>query len=50
MVVLSETLLAAILAAQITQIAFEAGLLRRVSQLEVKVEERTEPATEVSND
>lgn len=48
--VLSDTLLAAIFAAQCTQIAFEAGLLRRLSKLEVRVQERTEPVTKQADD
>jgi hypothetical protein len=42
-VTLSETLLAAILAAQLGQIGFEARLLQRLSTVETKVAERTDP-------
>lgn len=41
-IVLSEALLAAILAAQVAQIGFEARLLNRLSTVETRVEERTE--------
>jgi hypothetical protein len=40
---LSSALLAAILAAQIAQIGFEARLLHRLSTVETKLAERTDP-------
>ena len=40
---LSSALLAAIFAAQVAQIGFEARLLARLSTVETRVEERTEP-------
>jgi hypothetical protein len=40
---LSAALLAGILAAQVAQLGFEARLLRRLSEVEVKVAERTSP-------
>lgn len=42
---LSPALLAAIFAAQVAQLGFEARLLSRQSKLETKVEERTESST-----
>ena len=46
-IILSETLLAGILAAQVVQIGFEASLLNRQSTLETKVAERTEARRDV---
>lgn len=45
MVGLSDTILAAIFAAQVAQIGFEARILSRLSTAETKIDERTEPAT-----
>jgi len=40
---LASGLLAAIFAAQVAQLGFEARLLMRLSKVETKVQERTEP-------
>lgn len=41
---LSSALLAGIFAAQVAQLGFEARMLQRLSTVETKVEERTDPA------
>jgi hypothetical protein len=46
MIELSSALLAGILAAQVAQLGFEARLIQRVSTVETKVEERTDPTVD----
>lgn len=41
---LAPALLAGILAAQVAQLGFEGKMLSRLSRVETKVEERTDPA------